>query len=187
VRDKPGFILAYGIFIGLLASGALWLLSQPKRGTPVQLRPPPGPVPIQVHVSGEVNQPGVVELPPGSRVFAAIEAAGGFSDAADYDSLNLAALLEDGQRVFVPAKRESGDEPGRAEAPPAVIVYPIDLNSADQPTLETLPGIGPEKARAIIAFRLANGPFRTLEDLDAVEGIGPAIIADIEELVVINP
>jgi len=186
VRDRPGFILAYGIFIGLLASGALWLLSQPRRGAPVQLKPPPGPVPIQVHVSGEVNQSGVVELPPGSRVFEAIEAAGGFSVAADSDSLNLAAVLEDGQRVFVPAKREPGDEAGGVEEPPAVIVYPIDLNSADQPTLETLPGIGPEKAKAIIAFRMVNGPFRTLEDLDAVEGIGPAIIADIEELVVIN-
>jgi competence protein ComEA len=187
VRDKPGFILAYGIFIGLLASGALWLLSQPKRGEPIQLSPPPGPVPIQVHVSGEVNQPGVIEMPPDSRVFEAVEAAGGFSAAADPDSLNLAATLEDGQRVFVPAKREPGDESEDGSAPPAVIVYPIDLNTADQPTLETLPGIGPERAKAIIAFRMANGPFRTLEDLDAVEGIGPAIIADIEELVVINP
>jgi competence protein ComEA len=187
VRDRPGFILAYGIFIGLLAGGALWLLSQPKRGAPVQLRPPSEPVPIQVHVSGEVNQPGVVELPSGSRVFEAIEAAGGVSSAADPDSLNLAAVLVDGQRIFVPAKREPGDESAGADAPAAAIVFPIDLNAADQPTLESLPGIGPEKAKAIIAFRTANGPFRALEDLDAVDGIGPAIISDIEELVVINP
>lgn len=136
-----------------------------------------GPV---VHVTGAVPQPGLYELDPGARVADAITAAGGMAAEADESALNLAAPLEDGTQIYVP--RVGEDPPpavGPAPGSPAE-AGPVNLNTADAAALATLPGIGPALADRIIAFREANGPFGTVADLDAVSGIGPAILAQID-------
>jgi competence protein ComEA len=145
-------------------------------------------------VSGQVQNPGVVQLPSGSRVQAAVEAAGGFAPGADFEALNLAALLVDGQKVVVPAlnsetpaNSEISQDSRTGSAVLAQDGFPIDLNTADQLTLEKLPGVGPVTAQAIIEYRLKNGPFTTLEDLDEVSGIGPETIEQIKDLVIIQP
>src|SRR4030066_1289788 len=90
--------IAYGVVCGLLAAGIILLVSRFPRGEAIQLRPPPSPQPILVDVTGAVVQPGVYSLPYGSRVFDAIEAAGGLTEAAVAQTLTQAAFLEDGQK-----------------------------------------------------------------------------------------
>lgn len=184
---KPGWLLAYGVLIGLLAGGVLYLISQPRRGAPLQLQPPPTAAPIQVHVAGEVVSPGVVRLPSNSRVSDAIQAAGGLTAEADAGALNLAGRLQDGQKVAVPKRLPTAAAVNEAGSAPQPLVYPIDLNTADQPALESLPGIGPTTAQAILRYRQEHGPFASLDDLDSVPGIGPATLEAIRDLVVVNP
>ncbi|MFC0673914.1 helix-hairpin-helix domain-containing protein [Brachybacterium hainanense] len=144
------------------------------------------PAPVVVHVSGQVANPGVVELPAGSRVEDAISAAGGAGGEADLDAVNLARPVVDGEQIHVPAP---GEEPAPQGPPPAggsrtgeaggAPGGPIDLNSADAPTLQQLPGVGPALAQRIIDHREANGPFQDVADLEEVSGIGPATLARI--------
>ena len=96
---KNGWWLVLGVVIGLLGSGGVWLASAPPRGNPIELYPPPTETPIQVYVTGEVNSPGVYALPTESRVQDALEAAGGLTQDADHQALNLATALEDGAQI----------------------------------------------------------------------------------------
>lgn len=153
-----------------------------------------------VHVSGAVKHPGVVELPPGARVHEAIEAAGGMTKEADPGGLNLAALVQDGTLIWVPTPEEvergagppgqaqnlapgAGQPPGQTGSSAEGAAELINLNTADAQTLGELPGIGPALSERIIAHRETNGPFGSLEELAAVSGIGPVILADVEGLV----
>lgn len=154
---------------------------------------PPGErdEPVTVHVAGAVTRPGVVELPAGARVVDALEAAGGAGAEADLDRLNLAALLVDGQQVLVqrigdpplPADAGTGDgAPPGADGPTSEL---INLNTATKTQLETLPGIGPVLAEAIIDERDRRGGFRAVEELRSVSGIGDKRFADLEGLVTV--
>ena len=126
-----------------------------------------------MHVAGAVRSPGLYELSEGQRVADAVAAAGGPGRKADLDMLNLAQLLSDGMKVEVPLK--GGPAPGGA---PSGTTGPADttisINSADQAQLETIPGIGPVTAAAILAHRTETGGFDALEQLLDVNGIGPA-------------
>ncbi len=126
-----------------------------------------------VHVAGAVVRPGVYRVPRGARVTDAILLAGGPSADADADALNLAALLVDGQRVYVPRHGEVVTAVLPATAATGAPA-PLDLNSATPEQLDTLPGVGPATAAAIVAYRAAHGPFRSVDDLAEVRGIGPA-------------
>jgi competence protein ComEA len=161
-------------------------------------------VPLVVHASGAVARPGVYELPPGSRVDHLVRAAGGLAPDADPDRVNLAAPVSDGERVWVPRRGEAevpqvvagsaggptaGERggarqptPGAGEARsgPAVL---IDLNRATADELETLPGVGPATAAAILAHRDQHGPFSSVEELLDVRGIGEAKLEQIRPLV----
>jgi competence protein ComEA len=129
---------------------------------------------VIVHVVGQVLRPGIVELDDGARVIDAIDAAGGVTQAADIDSLNLARIVVDGEQVYVPAV---GEDVGARSLPQhATTNGPISLSRADQATLETLPGVGPSLAARIIAFRDTHGPFQSVSDVLAVSGIGPATL-----------
>lgn len=138
------------------------------------------PQPIMVDIKGEVQQPDVYALPAGSRIYEAIDMAGGLTDEADERQLNLAQLLEDEMVIYVPAYDEqwdattiqqtTSDSSGR-----------VAINKADAKELETLPGIGPKKAEAIIAYREEHGPFRTIDDLQNVSGIGEKSLERLEE------
>jgi competence protein ComEA len=160
----------------------------PAPADPSPASPPPGP--LTVHVSGAVSRPGLVELPPGSRVGHAVEAAGGLGPGADLASINLARPLVDGEQVHVLREGEPAPPPA-AGAPPAATaggpaVDPslagagggidgegrVDLNRATAAELETLPGIGPAKATAIVEHRETHGPFAEPGDIRAVAGIG---------------
>lgn len=185
---KTGWAVAYGLLCGLLTAGILFLASRPERGEPIQLMPLPTPAPILVYVTGEVLVPAVYALPAQSRVGDAVNAAGGFTDQADEAAVNLAARLSDGQKVLVPAKAELPFDAGlRSEPLDLSAGAPIDINTASQVELESLPGIGPVIAQAILAYRDDHGPFNDVAELGNVPGIGDGILAKIQDLVTVNP
>lgn len=136
---------------------------------------------ITVHVVGAVKKPGVYELAEGSRIIDAINKAGGMSKKAAPELLNLAAKLTDGQQIILPGA--SSSSPAEATKAPGAGAK-ISLNQADEQTLMTLPGIGPALAKRIIDFRTKNGLFTSVEQLDAVSGIGPVLLGELTELVV---
>lgn len=147
---------------------------------------PAGPESVIAHVVGQVERPGVVELPAGARVYEAVEAAGGVTADADLSAVNLARVLGDGEQVVIPAVGQAppaGDEAGTGQGSGADDGYPIDVNSADAGRLETLPGIGPVLAQRIVDHRTTHGPFTSVAQLQDVSGIGPALLAQIEDLV----
>jgi competence protein ComEA len=152
------------------------------------------PAAVVVHVAGAVAEPGLVTLASGSRVADAIEAAGGPAPDADLDRLNLAAPLVDGQRVAVAALGRpappldpvaTGGAPVDASGDPSGAAGPVNLNTATQAELETLPGIGPALAQAIIEERERSGGFAAVGDLRRVPGIGDARFAQVESLVTV--
>jgi len=133
-----------------------------------------------------VARPGVYYLPPGSRVVDALEAAGGALPEAAVESLNLAQPLEDGQRIWVPARGQPSPTYIAAATPTATPMpaFPkLDLNTATAQELEALPGIGPVLARRIVEYRDRYGPFQKVEDLLAVRGIGPVLLEKIRPYV----
>jgi competence protein ComEA len=168
--------------------------SQP-RGEPITLSPPPTPLPVVVHVSGAVADPGVYTQPPGSRVKDAIEAAGGLSPDANIQGLNLAALLQDGDLIWIPALPKANPTtsnpdktPGEGQAPistPASTGL-ININTATLEELDTLPGIGPVKAQSIIDHRNKHGPFNSIEAIQDVVGIGPVTYEGLKELITVQ-
>lgn len=145
------------------------------RRLPVAPAAPPAMSPSDtvVHVAGAVARPGVYRLPPGSRVTDALAAAGGAAPDADVDRVNLAALLVDGTRVYVPRRGEAAPPPLVDDAP----ARPVDVNTATADQLDALPGVGPATAQAIVEYRTAHGPFRSVDDVAKVRGIGPAKLA----------
>lgn len=170
-------------------------------------KPPEGDVPagpgagdpsagiLIVHVAGAVASPGVVQLPSGSRVHEALAAAGGGTSAADLNRLNLAALLADGQKVYVPLPGEPlpSDSSGIAAGPSAggagsggAASGPggtTNLNTAGIEELDALPKVGPVLAQRIVDWRKEHGPFKTVEELDAVDGVGPKMLETLLPLV----
>lgn len=164
---------------------------------------------VVVHVTGAVHRPSVVSLTAGARVQDAVEAAGGLKEQADAEAINLARVLQDGEQIHIPARGEE-PEPGRAdsdnpasnaaggagpggagdsaagasggEAPDPNPSAKVDLNTADLTTLETLPGVGPVTAEAIIAHRNEQ-PYTSVEDLLLVQGIGPKTFESLKDRV----
>ena len=170
----------FGLLTGLLASGVLYLLLAEPRGIPVELLPPPTPSPLRIHIAGAVLQPGVVELPAEAIVADAIQAAGGALPGANLHALNLAAVVEDGQRIEVPAEGTGVPTEASPGSAPAGL---LDLNRATPAELERLPGIGPSLASAIVQYREDNGPFLSVDELLSVPGIGPTRISQLRDLV----
>jgi competence protein ComEA len=141
---------------------------------------------VVVSVVGLVASPGLVTLPSGSRVADAVEAAGGLLPGTDSTSVNLAAVVTDGQQIAVGVPGAGGG--GAATGPAAAGSAgggKIDLNRATAGDLDALPGIGPVLAARIVDYRDANGPFRSVDQLDDVPGIGPSIFADLAERVTV--
>ena len=127
----------------------------------------------QVYVVGSVKNPGVYRLPVGSRVEAAIEAAGGFKKDADTTAVNLARVIADGEQITVPAKGETVSATQGSTASNSVAAGgKVNINTATSEELQTLDGVGESTAAKIIASRESEGPFTTIEDLKRVSGIG---------------
>ena len=152
---------------------------------------------IAVHVSGAVARPGLYRLTQGARVADAVEKAGPL-DEADLNAINLAAPLADGQKVPVPLKGEvqagapAGAGPvqrnaGVSAAAPRSVgpAGPVNINTAGAAELDTLPGIGPALAQRIIQYRETNGPFKQVEDLKNVSGIGDKKFAELKDRITV--
>jgi len=132
---------------------------------------------LVVAVSGQVVRPGLVRLPPGSRVADAIQAAGGPLPGVDLSTVNLARKLNDGELIAVGIP-----VPGTDPAAPSK----VNLNTATLAELDTLPGVGPVLAQRIVDHRTKRGPFRTVQDLRQVDGIGEETFARLKDLVVVS-
>ncbi len=147
---------------------------------------------VVAHVVGAVAAPGVRRLPAGARVVDAVDAAGGALPDADLARLNLAALVVDGQQVYVLRQGEVPPPPltgagGQADPSGAAVgsAGPVDVNRATADQLDELPGVGPATAEAIIAHREQHGPFGSVEDLLDVRGIGEAKLDQLRDLVTV--
>jgi competence protein ComEA len=143
---------------------------------------------VFVHVGGAVRNPGLYQLADGSRVYDAVRAAGGTTDDADLDALNLASKVKDGDKILVPARVEPGADPppgGQAGGGGVMAGGLVNLNSATPEQLDSLPGIGPSTAQKIIAYRTEHGGFRTVDELMEVPGIGPAKFAELKDHVTV--
>jgi len=138
---------------------------------------------IVVHVVGAVQKPGVYHLPAGSRVYQALEQAGGKLEGADLERINLAQPLVDGQQVFLPMKGAEGA--GQPLPAGGAASGKVNINTASKDELEDLPGIGAVKAQSIINYREQHGPFQRVEDLLEVSGIGDKTLAEIKELITV--
>jgi len=161
----------------------LIVTSPPPTVTPL---PTPTPRPLQVYVSGAVTHPDVYELPTESIVKDAIEAAGGATSEADLDRINLALYVADGQHIYVPRRGEesppispptqpSGTASGKAGSK-------ININTASQSEIETLPGIGPSRAQGVIE----NRPYDSIEEIQKVPGIGEGTFQKLKALITVN-
>lgn len=169
---------------------AAWVMSDAKPAA--QIAPPATSASTEgegatvvVHVAGHVVAPGVYEMSPSARVADAIAAAGGPRRKADLDALNLAELVADGMKIEVPRRSAPGavaaSPPAGSQTTPAAPV--VDLNSADQAALESIPGVGPVTALAILQYRESAGSFTSIDQLLEVRGIGPATLEAIRPYV----
>lgn len=193
--ERWGVIGAFVITCLLTVGGIAAVLSNRPAPVTFEIRPPDPtptpaptatPLPVVVYITGAVVQPNqVLTLPAGSRLSDAVEMVGGFTDEADVTKVNLAGLLQDGQQIHIPTIGEilSGVPTRSAETGSLPTGGLIDVNQAGVEELSSLPGIGPALAQRIIDYRTTNGPFRSLDDLDKVSGIGPSIISNIREMV----
>lgn len=206
----PGRVVAGAVTVLAVLAAAYWLVRPPQASTESKLpfaatsqpvagtagptatsASPPSVAPttageVVVHVAGAVVSSGVYRLPAGSRVIDAITTAGGLAVDARPDAVNLAALVADGQRIYVPRAGEPvPPDPGGVAAPPTSPPGPVDLNRASVDELDSLPGVGPATAAAIVAYRDQHGPFSSVDDLADVRGIGPAKLEALRGLVTV--
>lgn len=173
------------LFAGLAAGVALAVALALWWQRPVPESPPDLPVAepaavtqveqqLVVNVIGQVPRPGLVTVPSGARVADAVQAAGGPNPGADLTSLNLARKVADGEQLAVGVP---------VPQPPDAASQPLDLNTATEEQLDTLPGVGPVTAQRIVDRRRKQGPFTSIEQLGEIEGIGDAKLAKLGELV----
>ena len=132
---------------------------------------------LYVHIVGEVVTPGMYQLPLGARLVDAVFAAGGLTESADNSSVNLARELSDGEQVVVFSVNDQSEELGSNSG------GLISINRAGNKELEELPGIGPALSARIIAWREANGGFKSIEDLLKVSGIGENLLSGLKDSV----
>jgi competence protein ComEA len=169
--------IVYGILIGLMIGGVIWLAASRPRGESVVVLSTPTPGTVTVYVTGAILNPGVYTLPEESRVDAAIKAAGGFLPGAEQENINLAMLIEDGEKIDVPGVVDTSHvNAGR-----------VNINTASLSDLDSLPSIGLTTAQAILDFRLQHGPFISIQDIQKVPGIGPATYDRIKDYITIGP
>jgi competence protein ComEA len=170
--------ITYGVLIGLLAAGIIWLAASRPRGEPVTILPTATPGMLTIYINGAVATPGLYYLPEGSRVDDALKAAGGSIPGAEMTDINLADPLKDGQQINIP---------GIVTTTSHVNVGRVNINTATLEELNGLPGIGPTTAQAILDYRLEHGPFQVIQDIQNVSGVGPATYALIKDYINVGP
>jgi competence protein ComEA len=180
-------LVAFIIVLVALVGGAVLLLTMRPQPVQITIKPPvptstPAPTstfaPITVYVTGAVQKPDqTITLPYRSRVQDAIQAVGGTTSDADLERVNMADYLHDGDQIHVPVKGQTVELP----TPSGGVV--VHINTATVEQLDSLPGIGPTLAADIIAYRDANGMFKSMADLDNVPGVGPSLMDQLQGLV----
>jgi competence protein ComEA len=194
-RYKVAIVALLGMLIA--AGSAVWVLGRPRPGpiqvsTPVPtptatVAPTPTPAPLRIYVSGAVQQPDVYVLPPKSIVKDALDAAGGATDDADLAQINLAVELSDQQQVHVPRIGETSvPDTSPGTGNAEAPAAKVNINTASVEELDTLPGIGPAIAQRIVDYREANGNFATIEDLQNVKGIGPSTYEELKDRITVR-
>jgi competence protein ComEA len=187
---KWWWIIFWGL-ASLAAAALIYWIALPPPGEPIRLLPAPTQSPYEVYVVGAVARPGVYSLTPGSRVKDAIQDAGGLLADADQEAINMAAFIIDGDSIRVPTQKAptpTRDANALPASPagrltPEATPGPVNINTATIEELDTLPGIGPAIAARIVAYRQLYGAFKTIEDLMKVEGIGPAVFTKLKDFV----
>ena len=190
-------------FSGLSGAGEEWIDSPETGGSEERTETPETgsggesagtetpPQVIWIHVCGEVENPGVFALPEGSRIYEAVELAGGFTGDAAEDYLNLAAVLSDGEQVRIPDREEAlrAEEEGMlsrgSRGASGAESSLLNINTATKEQLMTLPGIGEAKASAIILYREEHGEFKTTEDIMKVPGIKQSAFDKIKDSITV--
>jgi len=181
-----------GLMLGVIAVSLLYTSVRQPQGDAIVLLPTASPQPMVVYVTGAVVRPGVYSLPQQSRLLDALQAAGGPTDNADMSQVNIAEMLEDGQKIEIPGTGEIAtpvfilDDNGLLGTATPVTGALININTADAALLDTLPGIGPSTAQKIIEYRDQNGVFATVEDLLKVPGIGPSTLENLRPLITVQ-
>ena len=192
---KPLHYTLIGLFCGLIASAIILLFNLPDRGVPVELNTNSQinantveikQQQITIHIDGQVNKPGLYNLPADIRINDAVKMADGLTEIANSQLVNLASLLQDGQKIYIPAIDESIPEDSSINRS-SVVLKLININSADLDGLVSLPGIGTTKAQAIIDYRNEHGPFIDKKDIILVPGIGETILDSIFDLITLGP
>lgn len=152
---------------------------------------------IAVHITGEVKKEGIIYLNQGARIVDAIKEAGGETKQADLSQVNLAYELQDGQKIYIPNKKEKISQYITENSGTNVIIEDsntstqkggsgkVNINTANQSELDSLPGIGPSLAERIINYREENGNFKSTDELQNVKGIGDAKYADIKDRITV--
>ncbi len=154
---------------------------------------------IMIHICGAVQHPGVYELEEGDRICQAVEKAGGFTGEADEDLLNQAQKLTDGMQLVIPTKEEADKVRKEGTGTQQYLRYEdttsnaeninesslVNINTASEEMLCTLPGIGSEKAKSIIEYRMKNGNYKRIEDIMNVAGIKSGMFAKIRDKIVV--
>lgn len=138
---------------------------------------------LLVHVVGAVRKPGLYRLDDGSRINDAIRAAGGPRPKAGLELINLAAPVADGQQVIVPVRGRAAQAAPGAPVAGSAPGQKVHLNTATLEQLDSLPGVGPVTAQKILDYRNEHGAFKSVDELDAVSGIGPARLAELKKVV----
>ena len=137
---------------------------------------------IKVHITGEVNNPGLIELNVGSRVNDAIELAGGLTEQADVSKTNLAYILSDGEKIYIPNKNDEINENNILQNSNSK----ININLATVSELQTIPGVGESTAKSILEYREKNGKFMLIDDIKNVSGIGESKFEKMKEYITIK-
>ena len=137
---------------------------------------------ITVYVTGGVNKPGLVQLPEGARAAEAVNACGGLLPTADSEKVNLAQTLKDGQQLRVPERKLDGTG-ARSQAKDYKGL--VNINTADEKALDSLPGVGPAMAKRIIEYRETEGAFQSIEDIKKIKGIGETKFAKLKDKICI--
>ena len=191
--ERPGSTIAIWLVAAVLAviAGMRLLGGGHEAPAPVSLDPAPRrsrssdrQAQLYVHVAGAVRQPGLIRVPPDTRVAGALERAGGPTARADLTLVNLAAKVQDGQQILVPVKGAATGAGGAGTAATGAAAPPgakIHLSSATAEQLDEVDGIGPTLAGRIVEYRDAHGGFRSLDELAEVDGIGEKRLATLRE------
>jgi competence protein ComEA len=175
-----------GFIGGAITLTAVFYISLPDKMIPLTILPTSTPAPVVIYVTGAVVKPGVLQISPDSRIQDAILAAGGSLESSDLDQINLAAPVVDGQKIFIPIKGEPVASQKSTNSTKVTETLSIHLNTATAKDLELLPGIGEEKAAAIVAERAKRGRFQSIDDLLTVSGISKNILLQIKPFTILD-